>query len=296
MVERISILCFGGTYFLSLLADLARLRWGGRTAWRIVPGLLALGLAVQAIYLANRGSSMGRLPISTMFDSTMLLAWILAAIELYLLVRSEKGNAIGLFIMPLVLVVIVIGGLFGPRTAWSADWSGANRFWGTVHAGFLVGGAACTFVAFSAALMYGVQSRRLKKKSSAKPGMSLPSLETSERINRAAITLSFPLLTFGLIIGVMLNVSIGLKKAQLAISWTDPKLISAAAMWCVFAALLNARFRPAMRGRRIMWLTFLAFGFLIFTWIGIGSLVSTAHGNPKGIAAAAAAPGEGSNR
>lgn len=296
MMERISILCFGGTYFLSLLADLARLKWGGKTAGRIVPGLLALGLFVQGIYLANRGVSMGRLPISTMFDSTMLVAWILAAIELYLLVRSEKANGVGLFIMPLVLVVILAGGLFGPRTAWSTDWSGATRFWGTVHAGFLVGGAACTFVAFAAALMYGVQSRRLKKKSSSKAGLALPSLETSERINRIAITLSFPLLTFGLFIGVMLNFSIGLKHAQVAISWTDPKLISAAIMWCVFAALLNARFRPAMRGRRIMWLTFLAFGFLIFTWIGIGSLVPTAHGNPKGDVASLSVFREGSIR
>lgn len=281
MVERISIVCFGGTYLLSLLADLARLKWGGKTAWRIVPALLALGLVVQGVYVAHRGFTMGRLPISTMFDSTMLLAWILAAIELYLLLRSEKANAVGLFITPLVLVVILVGGLFGPRTAWSADWSGASRFWGTVHAGFLVGGAACTFVAFSAALMFGAQSRRLKNKSSAKEGLALPSLETSERINRLAITLSFPLLTFGLFIGVMLNYAIGLKQSRVAISWTDPKLLSAAAMWCVFAALLNARFRPAMRGRRIMWLTFLAFAFLIFTWIGIGSLVPTAHGKPN---------------
>ncbi|MBI1325037.1 cytochrome C biogenesis protein [bacterium] len=280
-MERISIVCFGGTYFLSLLADLTRLKWGGKTGWRIVPGLLALGLCVHGVYVAHRGFSMGRLPISTMFDSTMLLAWILAAIELYLLLRSEKANAVGLFITPLVLVVILVGGLFGPRTAWSEDWSGASRFWGTVHAGFLVGGAACTFVAFSAALMFGAQSRRLKKKSSAKEGLALPSLETSERINRLAITLSFPLLTFGLVIGVMLNYAIGLKQSRVAISWTDPKLLSAAAMWCVFAALLNARFRPAMRGRRIMWLTFLAFAFLIFTWIGIGSLVPTAHGKPN---------------
>lgn len=283
MVERISIVCFGGTYCLSLMADLARLRWGGISAWRIVPALLGLGLLVHGIFITHRGMSMGRLPISTMFDSTMLLAWILAAIELYLLLRSEKANAVGLFFTPLVLTLILVGGLFGPRTEWSTDWSGATRFWGTVHAGFLVGGAVCTFVAFSAALMFGVQSRRLKKKSSAKEGLALPSLETSERINRIAITLSFPLLTFGLVIGVMLNFAIGLKQSRVAISWTDPKLLSAAAMWCVFAALLNARFRPAMRGRRIMWLTFLAFAFLIFTWIGIGSIVPTAHGSPHGI-------------
>jgi hypothetical protein len=39
-----------------------------------------------------------------------------------------------------------------------------------------------------------------------------------------------------------------------------------------------------MRGRRIMWLTTLAFAFLVFTWIGVGLLVPTAHGTPQPIA------------
>lgn len=281
MLENISIVCFGGTYTLALLADLARLRWGGKSAWRLVLALLTLGVLVQAVYLVHRGMAVGRLPISTLFESTMLLSWILAAIELYLLSRSEKANAVGLFITPLVLAVILLGAWVGPRDAWSADWSGATRFWGSIHAGFLVGGAVCTFVAFAAGLMYGVQSRRLKRKAPTQDGLNLPSLESSERINRLAITLSFPLLTFGLFIGVMLNYSIGLKSSRVAISWTDPKLVSAAGMWFVFAALLHARFRPAMRGRRVMWLTTLAFAFLVFTWIGVGLLVPTAHGSPN---------------
>ena len=39
-------------------------------------------------------------------------------------------------------------------------------------------------------------------------GFSLPSLEQSERINRGAITLAFPLLTFGLLIGVILSLAV----------------------------------------------------------------------------------------
>jgi len=36
-----------------------------------------------------------------------------------------------------------------------------------------------------------------------------------------------------------------------------------------------------MRGQRVMWLTSLAFGFLVFTWVGVGWLVPTAHGGTK---------------
>ena len=58
-------------------------------------------------------------------------------------------------------------------------------------------------VAFAAGLMYLAQMRRLKSKRPARFGFSLPSLEQSERVNRGAITIAFPLLTFGLLIGMI---------------------------------------------------------------------------------------------
>jgi ABC-type uncharacterized transport system permease subunit len=54
-------------------------------------------------------------------------------------------------------------------------------------------------------------------------------------------------------------------------------------MWLVFAVLLHARYRPEMRGRRVMWLTAVAFGFLVFSWVGVEALrLPTAHrGEPR---------------
>jgi ABC-type uncharacterized transport system permease subunit len=52
-------------------------------------------------------------------------------------------------------------------------------------------------------------------------------------------------------------------------------------MWLVFAVLLNARFRPAMRGRRVMLLTVFAFAFMLFTWVGVNMLLPTAHGGSQ---------------
>jgi ABC-type transport system involved in cytochrome c biogenesis permease subunit len=63
--------------------------------------------------------------------------------------------------------------------------------------------------------------------------------------------------------------------------WTDPKVLSAGAMWLVFAALLHARYRPEWRGQRVMLLTVVAFGFLIFSLVGAGLLLPTAHGVPQ---------------
>ncbi len=96
-------------------------------------------------------------------------------------------------------------------------------------------------------------------------------------------------MTFGLLIGVVLSLAArsgatadAASPAHAAahiIRWTDPKVLSALGMWLVFAVLLHARFRPAMRGRGLMVLTIVAFGFLVFTWVGIEALrLRTADG------------------
>jgi ABC-type uncharacterized transport system permease subunit len=143
-------------------------------------------------------------------------------------------------------------------------------------------------VAFFAGLMYLAQMRRLKAKRPSRLGLALPSLEQSERINRGAITLAFPLLTFGLLIGMVLSVAprgdapASPSATAHILRWTDSKVVSAFAMWLVFAVLLHARFRPAMRGRSVMVLTILAFAFLVFTWVGVEALrLPTAHGGTR---------------
>ena len=102
-----------------------------------------------------------------------------------------------------------------------------------MHGVFLLAGAVITCVAFAAGLMYLVQMRRLKPKRPSRFGLSLPSLEQSERLNRGAITLAFPLLTFGLLIGVVLEPwrprRGWQRRTGITLSWTDPKVVSALA-------------------------------------------------------------------
>src|SRR5262249_40444956 len=124
-------------------------------------------------------------------------------------------------------------------------------------------------------------ARRLKRKRPPRFGLALPSLEQSERWNRAAIIIAFPLLTFGLLIGVGL-VAATRRDGTALLDWYDPKIISAAALWLIFAGLVHARFRPEMRGTRVMVLTIVAFAFFLFTLVGVDLLLPTAHGVPHG--------------
>jgi ABC-type uncharacterized transport system permease subunit len=288
LIDRLSILCFAGTYALALLAELARFVVRGAVRWYLAAILTALGWLVQTAFLANLAVKSPMAPITTPFGSLMLLSWIVALIGLYWMVRSPRPMAVGVFVLPLVLGLVIGAGWFAPRESDWLDWGGTVAFWGTVHGIFLLGGGVFTCVAFFAGLMYLAQMRRLKAKRPSRTGLALPSLEQSERINRGAITIAFPLLTFGLLIGMILSLAARGEGPASAtthlhvLRWTDPKVLSALMMWLVFAVLLHARFRPAMRGRSMMVLTIVAFSFLVFTWFGVEALrLRTAHGTAK---------------
>ena len=178
-----------------------------RLRWYIAAGLMALGWLVQTAFLANLALKNPMVLVTTPFESVIVLSWIVALIGLYLMVRSPRPVAAGMFVLPLVLGLVIVAGWFAPRQSDWLEWGGMFAFWGTVHGIFLLGGAVFTCVAFFAGLMYLVQMRRLKAKRPSRFGLALPSLEQSERINRGAITIAFPLLTFGLLIGMVLSVA-----------------------------------------------------------------------------------------
>lgn len=279
MADRLSVLCFAGTYGLALVSDLTRFL--ARRPWsrHASLGLASLGWVVQTIYLGNGFQRTGELPTTSVFGSLLVLSWILVAIGLYFTIRAPREVMVGLFVMPMALALLAIAGLL-PRVEWTTP-SGGVALWGTVHGFMLLGGAVATCVAFATGLTYLAQARRLKRKRPPRFGFALPSLERSERWNRAAITVAFPLLTVGLLIGMGL-VAATHRAGAAILSWSDPKIVSTASLWLIYAVLIHARFRPEMRGTRVVALTILAFGFFLFALVGVDLLLPTAHGVPHG--------------
>jgi ABC-type uncharacterized transport system permease subunit len=280
-VDRLSVLCFGGTYGLALACDLARFVVRGTARWWATLALTGLAWIVQTAYLGNLAYEKGQLPVATVFESLLVLSWVLAAVALYLIVRSPKPVAVGVFILPVILTLIVIAGFWAPREDWAgSDRGGASYFWGWAHGLLYLVGALASCVAFVAGLMYLAQSDRLKHKRPPRFGFKLPSLEESERLNRGAITVAFPFLTAGLIVGVVTEVALR-KAGHSRLGWSDPKVVGGVLVWLVFAGLLHARFQPEMRGRRVMIFTIVAFLCLALATIGVNLMGITSHGVPK---------------
>ena len=264
-LEKITLTCFGASYAVALLLELLRLLWP-----RAVPrwlglafgaaGLLAHTLfLVNAFFLADQGP-----PPSSQLGSTLFLAWILAIFYLYGAVHHRR-RAWAVFVLPLVLVLIGLAMLFplGREEPAGSDWFQGRRLWSLIHAGLLLLAAVGVSVGFVASLMYLVQVRRLRDKVPPQQGLRLLSLERLEEMNRRAITLAFPLLTAGLLIGLFQVMPL-LSRAPV---WTDPRVLGAGILWLVFAILLYLRYGAHLRGQRVALLTIVAFVLLLFTLV-----------------------------
>ncbi len=284
MIDRLSVLCFAGTYGLAMASDLSRFFIRTTKRWYVTIALLVLGWLVHTAYLVNLlwNRDLGR--IATQFSFVVILSWIFAVIALYLIAREPRTVAISLFLLPLVVALSTLAGVMGRRDQWT-DWADWTPYWANVHGVFLSLGAVLSCVAFVAGLMYLAQVARLRSKSGLAGSVKLPSLEQAERLNRLAVTLAFPFLTFGFLIGVVLNWTGDPATGAFVLRWNDPKILSAGITWLVFAGLVHARFRPEMRGRRVMVLSIVAFAFLVFTMFGVNWLLQTAHGVPPVVGA-----------
>jgi hypothetical protein len=80
----------------------------------------------------------------------------------------------------------------------------------------------------------------------------------------------------GFLAGIILN-TVGSQPG--AIPWSDPVIWTSALMfaWLAAAAVFNALYRPARRGRKVAYLTVASFVFLVVA-LAVFFLVDTQHG------------------
>lgn len=272
--DRITLFCFEASYLVALVLEILHLLWPRPLARLTGMAFGGAGLLAHTLYLLYQQPS-----LSSPFGSMLFLAWILAVFYLYGSVHHRKVSW-GLFALPLVLGLVVLadwhrvplesnGGIL------NLDVPRGERFWGLVHGALLLLAAVGVCVGFIASLMYLIQARRLKAKVPPGEGLKLLSLERLEQMNRRAITLAFPLLTAGVLVGLVLMFH---QPGKWFGDWTDPRILSTVVLWVVFAILLYLRYGYHLRGRRVALLTILAFGLLLLT---LASTHTTATGgNP----------------
>jgi ABC-type transport system involved in cytochrome c biogenesis permease subunit len=270
-LERITVFCFAASYGLALVLELLHLlrphSWVNLLSTILGgAGLLAHTLFLAAaFFLSPQGP-----PLASPYGSLLFIAWILAIFYFYGALHHRR-QAWGVFVLPLVLFLVVLASAIpqGREEASSSmQWLRGDRLLPLAHGLLLLLAAVGVCVGFVASVMYLVQSHRLRNKSLPGHGVKLMSLERLEAMIRHAIVTAFPLLSAGVLVGIVLLIP---RVGQM--DWLDLRIISAVVLWLVFALLVYLRYGYHLRARRVAMLTIVAFALLVCTLAASHSVV-----------------------
>jgi len=276
MFSGITITCFAASYAVSLIGEISRLFFRAPVRMFVIVGFTAAGLFAHTIYLAAqaRAESLAEqpiVPLSSWHDWCLLAAWILAAFYLGATLRRME-NALGVFILPLVLALIGLAVL--NRNSPPFPHADALAYWRGVHGVALLLGTVVVTLGLVAGVMYLVQSYRLKHKLPPRRGFRLPSLETLQKSNRRALLISTALLSVGLLSGIVLNLE------ARRVPWTNPVVVSSTVLlgWLVAVTGFESFYKPARQGRKVAYLTLASF---IFLAMALGLVLYSQHASAE---------------
>jgi ABC-type uncharacterized transport system permease subunit len=255
-------------YIVATASSLAYLAGRREAFWRLATLATQAGWVCHTVALAVRGVELGRPPLVTLPEVVSVVIWAAVLLEQWA-ERQYQVKVLGAFVLPVVLMLglALPTGLrafvLGPsiRSAW---------IW--VHVVLALLGLAALVLNFAGAVMYVLQERQLKGKRPGAVYYRLPPLETLDRLTYRALTLGFPFLTAGLLLG-----GLWAGAASGRVPTLDPLTLLSVAMWIVYAVTLSGRVVGAWRGRRAAYFAILGFCALLLS-LGAGVLYHGRHG------------------
>ena len=163
--------------------------WGVRIGW----------LAQTALLAAQAARSNG-FPWSSWAGSLNLFVWFVVGAYLIWGCRP-RFRLLGLVVMPLAAILFVVARVGGGTSA------GARSHYGNLflvlHVGLVLAAFAGFTLAAALAALYLWEERRLKRRAADILRLRLPPLAALERLTSRTIAVSLPLLTLGLVAGVV---------------------------------------------------------------------------------------------
>jgi ABC-type transport system involved in cytochrome c biogenesis permease subunit len=216
--------------------------------WMNRPGLIvaAGGLVAQTLGLILRGVDAGRFPFVGLYESLVLVAWAIVLVW-HVLESFTKIRAVGLYVMPVVLVLLTIAltAYDPPRDMVPALRSDIV----VVHVIVMLVAIGCLYVAGGAAIIYLIEEALLHRRRTGGVLGRLPSLAALDRLIYHATLLGLPFLTMGMAAGVIRA------EAFKVPGWaTDPMVLLSVAAWVVYLVLIGGRVRGGWSGRAVSWL------------------------------------------
>jgi len=224
--------------------------------------LVALGAVLEAVMLIFRAVAIKAIPLTSTFESLIVLTIIFALIYLFLSVAIHRVW----FASVMVWVIFCLLGLAAVvAEPVSAPHEAASTPWAIAHAIAMILGSASLMLATASAVLYLFSRRKLKQKRVLAVLGKVPSIQKLEQMNLFGLKSSFILMTFGLASGVGLSVSLGMTTRH----WlTDSKIVLIAVVWLLLGLILVLWQTVKLKEKTIAYATIVASALILFAAVG----------------------------
>ncbi len=217
---------------------------------------LLLGALIAHLFYLAEGVITGWLRLDTPEAVAVVLGWLVAG-SAFIKWRWGGMSAPSGFLLPLSAAFLVFA-LFEKPTYLPSE---LRRDMLLMHVALMVGGYLLLMLAFATALVHLLTRWSLKRKRSLSLLDRLPPLELTDRLTSQLVLVGFPLLTLGMLVGMVWA------RWEGRAAWSDPKVVASFLTWAIFGAYLHARFVRRWEAGALNWILIIGSLCLLVTFL-----------------------------
>src|SRR5258706_11217961 len=252
---RVALICYG----VGLLYALVALPRTSEILSKLALHAAYLGMVLHFVSLVEAVVETGQLTLASVHNSESLLAFLIMVIFM-LVYLIYKTTSPGIVVFPLVFLLTFVAATGQQPLVLTSV--AVKQGWLAAHILMIFAGYAALFLSFGASLLYLLQERALKSKSSTGMFARLPALQVIDDIGYRSLMLGFPFMTLGLVLG-----SVVAESTYGPVDFLDPKILLSVLMWVVYLLMVYMRLSAGWRGRRAALLASVAFVAAIVAWV-----------------------------
>jgi cytochrome c-type biogenesis protein CcsB len=235
-------------------------------------------LLVHTAAIVLRGIDMGRLPMANQYEFATAFAWALALISLIFILKFNFP-VLGAFASPVTLLLAIYAGLQKLNELERIAANGADSIrnlmpalrssWLGIHVSTVIIAYGAFGVSFVLSILFLVRG---KMKENGFWDTHIPKKEKLDTISYRCVSLGMMFLTVTIFIG-----GIWAENAW-GSYWTwDPKETWALVTWLIYLVYLHLRIRRDWNGRTAAIFGVVGFVCVLFTYIGVNTLLPGLH-------------------
>ena len=253
-------------YFVSMILFFVFFVFKNLKVTKLGNGTLITGFLLHTVVMLIRGINAGRLPLTNQYEFASAFAWGLCFVSI-IFIYKYKFQALATFSVPVIFLMIGYAAMQSKEVHELMPSLRSN--WLGFHVSTAIIAYGAFGVSFVISIMYLLRTRSV---ANAFFEQHVPSGEKLDLISYRAVSLGVLFLSFCMISG-----AIWAENAWGSYWSWDPKETWSLVTWFIYFIYLHLRLRSGWKEKRAAWFSIIGFICVIFTYIGVNTLLPGVH-------------------